>query len=195
MYDKRSYLRAGRADVHVGDTYRPVRLGVEGDPGPLEMLACSGPYFARVLANARREHHSVCPVRGGRHCCDLRPKTMKIDVHRENGRRVPTRPMFQELTHIAGKTTRESKEAAPLLKGIGQLPGRNAVGCDPRDRSRIDVARPRRHHETFGWGESHRGVHRSPTRSSGRGGTTAQMANHESEGMRGTFQELCSTTS
>ena len=51
-----------------------------------------GPYFARVLANARRKHHGVRPVRGGGHCSDLRPKAMKIDIDRQDGCRVPHAP-------------------------------------------------------------------------------------------------------
>ena len=194
MYDKRPYLRTVVADVDVVGTYRPVHFGVEGDTHPLEVLARGSPYFARVLANARRKHHGVRPIRGGGHCGDLRPKTMKVNVHRQNGCWVSTHTAFQQLAHIAGNATRECKETAPPFEGIGKLPRGNATGCDPRDGSRIYVTWARRHHEPLGRGETHSGVNRAPTRSGGHRGTTAQMANHKSQRIDRTFQERSGTT-
>ena len=102
--------------------------------------------------------------------------------------------MLKQLPHIAGKATRERKETATPLEGIGKFVGCDAVGCDPRDSSRIYIARARRHHESLGRGETHGGVNRATTCGGGHRGTAAQVANHESEGTYGTFQERCSTT-
>ena len=107
MYDKRPYFRNISADVDVVGTYRPVNIAVDRDTDPFEVLARFGPYFARVLANARSKHYGVRPVRGGGHCSDLGPKAMHIDVDRQNGCRVPTRPMLKQNPHIAGKAARE----------------------------------------------------------------------------------------
>ena len=194
MYDKRPYFRTILADVDVIGTYCPVSLGVDRNTDPLEVLARIGPYFARVLANASRKYHGVCPVRGGGHCGDLRPKTMKIDIDRQDGCRVPTRPMLKQFPHIAGKAARERQETAPPLEGIGKFVGCDAMGCDPRDSARIYIARARRHHEPLGRGEPHSGVNRATTCGGGHRGTAAQVADHESEGIDGTFQERGSTT-
>ncbi len=159
MYDKGPYLRTISADVDVFGTYRPIGVRVDGQTDPFEVLAHTGPYFARVLANTRREHHGVRPVRGGGHCSDLRPKAMKIDIDRQDGCRIPTHPMLQQLPHVAGKAARERKETAAKLEGIGEFVRRDAMGCDPRDSSRIHIARTRGHHESLGRCETHGGVH------------------------------------
>ena len=39
--------------------------------------------------------------------------------------------MFQQLPHVAGETTRERKETAASLEGIGKLPGLNAMRLRP----------------------------------------------------------------
>ena len=56
---------------------------------------------------------------------------------------------------------RQREETAPPLKGIGELNGCDTMGYDPCDGSRIHIARARRHHESFGWGEAHGGVDRN----------------------------------
>ena len=185
-------VRTSAPDWLMSRSARPTdRLALASTETPIH-LRCSqaaARISSRVLADARRKDHGVSPVRGGGHCCDLRPKTMKIDIHRKNGRRIPTRPMFQQLPHIAGQTTRERKQTAASLEGIGKRPGRNAMRCDPRDRSRIDIARARRHDESLGRRETHGGVNRETARSRGHRGTSTQMANHKSQRIDGTFQE------
>jgi hypothetical protein len=146
VYDERPYFRTISADVDVVGTYRPVGIGVERYTDPLEMLTRVCPYFARVLAYAPSKYQCVRPVGGGGHCSDLRPKAMNIDIHRQIGCPVAARPMLKQLPHIAGEAARERKETAAPLKGIGKFLGSDAMGSKPRDRSRIYIARARRHY-------------------------------------------------
>ena len=90
--------------------------------------------------------------------------------------------MLKQFPHMPGKAARERKETATPLKGIGKFVGCDAMGCDPRDGSRIYIARAPRHHESLGRGETHRGVHRATTPSGSDRGTVAQVANHTSIG-------------
>ncbi len=94
MYDKRPYLRTDSADVDVVGTYRPIGIGVERNTDPFEVLARIGPYFGRILANARSKNHGVRPVSRGGHCSYLRPKAMNIDVQRQSCCRVSMGPML-----------------------------------------------------------------------------------------------------
>ncbi len=98
---------------------------------------------------------------------------MNIDIHRQNGCRVPTRPMLKQLPHITSEATRERKQTATALKSVGKFLGCDAMGCKPREGTRIDIAWARCHHKSFGRGETHGGIDRAATCSGGHGGSAA----------------------
>ena len=99
-----------------------------------------------------------------------------------NSRISPVRP-----PESARRPLRRSSASASSL-------GRNAMGCDPRDRTRIDIARARCHDEPLGRSETHGGVNRQTARSRSHRGTAAQMADHKFQRIDGTLQEHSGTT-